>query len=174
MSSKSKNKGKSWERDIANFLSALYDEKFVRVPHSGAYIGGANTVRKQQLDEGQIRGFKGDIIPPSAWNYFNCEAKNYADFPFHLLFSQPVPILELWIGQLLDVADPNDLNLLFIKITRKGKFTIFPQTITEFQSKNFLLYDSPKYGLWTVMDYDLFWKLNQDAVRAISINSTKK
>lgn len=173
MSSKSKNKGKSWERDIANHLSALYEEKFVRVPHSGAYIGGVNSVRKELLDEGQIRGFKGDIIPPSSWTYFNCEAKNYADFPFHLLFSRSVPLLEMWIGQLLDVADPHDLNLLFVKITRKGKFAIYPQGLKSIQSQNYFIYNSSTYGVWHIMDYDLFWALNLDAVKNLCINSTK-
>jgi len=168
VSSKSKNKGKSWERDIANFLTELFDEKFVRVPHSGAYIGGTNSHRKSQLDEGQIRGFKGDIIPPSSWIYFNCEAKNYGDFPFHALFAQPVLQLETWLGQLLDVADESDLNLLFIKITRKGKFTVFQQGTT-LQAQNYLNYTSPKYGKWFIMDYDLFWSLNHEAVRNLSI-----
>ena len=34
---KSKTKGKSWERDVANFLTKLYDESFLRVPNSGAF-----------------------------------------------------------------------------------------------------------------------------------------
>jgi hypothetical protein len=166
MSSKSKNKGKSWERDIANFLTELYDEKFVRVPHSGAYIGGINSIRKEQLDEGQIRGFKGDIIPPSLWVHFNCEAKNYGDFPFHLLFSQPVPMLELWINQLLEVADPYDLNLMFVKITRKGKFVIFPQG-TPLKHENYLHYTSPINGSWFMMDHAHFWSINKDTVRSL-------
>ena len=63
MPSKSKNKGNTWERDVAGFLSKLYATSFIRVPGSGAYIGGANTHRKQFLHEGQIRSFKGDIVP---------------------------------------------------------------------------------------------------------------
>jgi hypothetical protein len=42
-----------------------------------------NAHRKQYLSEGQIKSFKGDIIPPDTWNKFNAEAKSYADF--HLL-----------------------------------------------------------------------------------------
>ena len=37
---KSKNKGKLFEREIANFLSDLYGESFTRVPYSGAFVGG--------------------------------------------------------------------------------------------------------------------------------------
>ena len=51
MSSKSKNKGKSWERDVCLFLSDLYNESFIRVPGSGAFIGGTNQFRKDYLSE---------------------------------------------------------------------------------------------------------------------------
>ena len=95
MPSKSKNKGSGYEREMAKFLSELYDGSFVRVPGSGAYIGGKNQVRTVVLSEGQVRSFKGDIVPPDDWKYFNSECKFYADFPFHQLFSDGhIPILE--------------------------------------------------------------------------------
>ena len=74
MPSKSKAKGSSYERDLAKFLSEKYNGSFVRVPNSGAYIGGSNFHRATNLSEGQVRGFKGDIIPPDNWNYisFKC------------------------------------------------------------------------------------------------------
>ena len=37
--SKSKNKGKTYEREVANFLTELYGESFTRVPYSGAFVG---------------------------------------------------------------------------------------------------------------------------------------
>ena len=46
---KSKNKGKIYERDVANFLSELYKEPFTRVPYSGAFIGGQNIKRIDSL-----------------------------------------------------------------------------------------------------------------------------
>ena len=45
MTSKSKTKGKSWERDVCNFLTELYNDSFIRVPNSGAYVGGKNEYR---------------------------------------------------------------------------------------------------------------------------------
>ena len=84
---KSKAKGNSWERDVANHLSTLYGETFIRVPHSGAYIGGKNQFRKQFLHEGQIRSFKGDIVPGQSFSRLNIECKNYGEFPFHQLFT---------------------------------------------------------------------------------------
>ena len=40
MTNKSKTKGKTWEREVVLFLSELYKESFIRVPNSGAYVGG--------------------------------------------------------------------------------------------------------------------------------------
>ena len=127
MSSKSKNKGKSWERDVCLFLSELYNDSFIRVPGSGAFIGGSNQFRKDTLSEEQIKLSRGDIIPPLHFPYFLAECKNYADFPFHSLISNSnIAMLNTWIEQVEhDVTDRNDVWLLFIKITRKGQYVLF-------------------------------------------------
>ena len=127
MSSKSKNKGKSWERDVCLFLSELYNDSFIRVPGSGAFIGGSNQFRKETLSEEQIKLSRGDIIPPLHFPYFLAECKNYADFPFHSLVSNSnIAILNTWIEQVEhDITDRNDVWLLFIKITRKGQYVLF-------------------------------------------------
>ena len=127
MSSKSKNKGKSWERDVCLFLSELYNQSFIRVPGSGAFIGGSNQFRKESLSEEQIKLSRGDIIPPEHYPYFLAECKNYAEFPFHLLIANnSIALLNTWIDQVEhDVTDENDLWLLFIKITRKGTYVLY-------------------------------------------------
>ena len=131
MTSKSKAKGSSWERDVCNFLSGLYNESFIRVPNSGAYVGGKNEHRKDYLSEEQIKLARGDIIPPVNWPYFLAECKNYADFPFHLLFAKSsIARLDNWIEQVEhDVTSENDLWLLFIKITRKGTYVLFDTSV---------------------------------------------
>ena len=63
MPSPQKAKGSGFEREIAKYLSELYGESFIRAPGSGAYVGGKNQSRTQVLHEGQIRSFKGDIVP---------------------------------------------------------------------------------------------------------------
>lgn len=168
MSKKSKDKGKSWERDIAADLSAKYGQSFIRVPHSGAYIGGKNQSRKEFLHEGQIRSMKGDIIPPLDWKYFNCEAKNYADFPFYNLYNSDVKQLESWLEQLLDVADPNDLNILIFKITRKGKYIAVQMGLGWDNSIPHTVYHSTKHNIWQIFDYDLFWQHNLELVEKLS------
>ena len=122
MTSPSKVKGNSFERQTAQFLSKLYGESFIRAPGSGAYVGGNNQHRKQFLHEGQIRNFKGDIVPGQSFPKMNAECKSYKDFPFHQLFTGTVKILESWIGQCMDVADPGDFNIIIMKFNRKGTF----------------------------------------------------
>ena len=168
MPSPSKNKGNAWERDVAKHLSDMYGETFIRAPGSGAYIGAKNAHRKQYLHEGQIRSFKGDIIPGQSFPRFNAECKSYKDFPFHQFFQGEVKQLETWLEQLMAVADADDYNILIMKFNRKGKFIAVEfdknSDLPLFVDRHFL-YDSFKWGRWAVMDYDKFWTLNKDMVR---------
>ena len=126
MTSKSKSKGKSWERDICLFLSKLYDDSFIRVPNSGAYTGGKNEFRNEYLTDEQIKLSRGDIIPPSSFCNFVVEAKNYAEFPFHQLIKKnTIVLLDTWIDQVETDSSDKDLWLLFIKITRKGTYVLY-------------------------------------------------
>lgn len=168
MASKSKAKGSSWEREVANYLSKLYNESFVRAPGSGAYIGGTNSFRKQVLHEGQVRTFKGDIIPGQSFSKLNAECKNYADFGFHQLFTGNNKTLESWIEQCVEVADEGDVNVIFIKITRKGTFVAFQSTSqATLQATNHLEYNSERHGKWTIMDFERFFSINGEGFKAI-------
>jgi len=169
MPSPQKTKGSSWERECARFLSDLYKESFIRAPGSGAYVGGSNQSRKQFLHENQIRNFKGDIVPGQSFQRMNVECKSYADFPFHQLFQGTVKVLETWIAQCMDVADPNDFNILFMKFNRKGKYVAVQLNTdnTEFTVSQHFHYVSPKYGTWVVMDFELFFKLNSGIVKTL-------
>lgn len=127
-----KQKGSSFEREMALKLSELTGESFIRAPSSGAYIGGSNSHRKEILHEGQIRSFKGDIIPGTSYNHWNIECKSYKDFPFHMLFQdKKISPLEEWISQLMSVADDGDVNLLFMKFNRKGTYILYPSSLIE-------------------------------------------
>ena len=166
--SRSKIKGKSWEREVAKYLSEQHNASFIRVPHSGAFIGGTNVVRKSTMDQSQIKGFKGDIIPPDTWTHFNLEAKNYADFPFHQLYQGPVPLLEKWLGQLLEVADPEDFNILIMKFNRKGSFIAVQPTPSLNFNTNHFNYNSPTYGSWIIQDFESFWLKNKSQIESIA------
>ena len=160
MASKSKTKGSTWEREIASHLSSLYNSSFLRVPTSGAMIGGLNKVRKERYEDGQIQNMKGDIIPPDSWKFFNCEAKNYAEFPFHQLFTEECKQLETWLSQLLEVADSQDMNILIFKISRRGKFVAVPQSPKWNADIPHFVYHSSNYQTWQIFEYSMFWNTN--------------
>lgn len=124
MPSAQKTKGKSYENQVAAFLTEQFGEKFIRVPSSGAYLGGTNHSRREDMTAGQVRAFKGDIIPPDDWNHFNCETKFYKDFRFHLLYSEQIT-LNSWIAETEAAANPNDLNLIFMKFNRLGEYVAY-------------------------------------------------
>lgn len=167
MPSKSKSKGSSFEREVAKFLSDLYKEPFVRVPNSGAYTGGLNAHRKLFLDGNQAKTFKGDIIAPDSWTKFNSECKSYADFPFHSLLSGECKPLDSWLEQLLIAGDDGDINILFFKINRKGKFVAVQSSLT-WSTDNFTYYTSKSHGDWIITDFDQFFKFNRDLLKSYS------
>ena len=173
MPSASKNKGSSFEREIAKFLTDLYGESFIRAPGSGAYVGGKNQSRTQFLHEGQIRSFKGDIVPGLSFPKFNAECKSYADFPFHLLYTGECKVIDGWITQLTDVAEKDDLNILFMKFNRKGKFVAVESKFT-WVSDNFTHYRSEKFGEWIIMEFEHFFKLNKDLLKTYSSQTDTK
>ena len=164
MSSKSKNKGKSWERDVCLFLSELYNQSFIRVPGSGAFIGGSNQFRKETLSEEQIKLSRGDIIPPQNYPYFLAECKNYAEFPFHSLVSNSsIALLDTWIEQVEhDVTDENDLWLLFIKITRKGQFVLFDMNLFDDDYFKGFLTSGVKYRNYWMCEMKWFFDCYKD------------
>lgn len=162
MSSKSKNKGKGFERDIAKYLSNLYGNNFARVFSSGAYTGGMNSFRKDTLTEGQIRANKGDISPPDDWKYFNCECKSYSSFPFHKLFSvDHIPLLENFIDQTMEAADGGDVNIIFMKFDYIGKYIAY-QMPRPFDSDKYIDYVSKNHGIWRFTEFDEFFSKNKE------------
>lgn len=172
MSSPQKNKGSGFEREIAKYLSDKYGESFIRAPGSGAYVGGKNQLRTEVLHEGQIRSFKGDIVPGQSFIKMNVECKFYADFPFHLLLTGECKVIDAWIGQLIDVADPNDLNILFMKFNRKGRYIAVQSKLT-WVADNFTYYTSKKHGDWMIFEFDSFFLHNTDLLKSYSSIDTK-
>lgn len=173
MPSPQKQKGSGFEREIAKFLSDTYNESFIRAPGSGAYVGGKNQSRTEFLHEGQIRSFKGDIVPGQNFSKMNIECKFYADFPFHLLLTGDCKVLDGWLEQLMDVADPDDVNILFMKFNRKGKYICLQSKLT-WISDNFTYYTSKKHGDWMIFEFDSFFKYNIEILKAYSTDTTSK
>lgn len=168
MTSKSKDKGKAFEREVANFLSREYNESFTRAPHSGAFTGGKNAYRRETLSEGQVRAHKGDIIPPDGWKHFNAECKSYGKFPFHLLLRrQPVPLLESWIEQTLEAADKGDLNIIFMKFNNLGWFIAYSlDKGKDFITHRHIDYTDKQGNLWRITGFDGFFDHNKQIFQA--------
>jgi hypothetical protein len=167
MPSPSKAKGSSFEREVATFLSKLYNESFIRAPGSGAYVGGKNQSRKEYLHEGQIRSFKGDIVPGESFTKFNCECKSYADFPFHQLYTGDCKVIDIWIKQMMDVAEADDVSILIMKFNHKGKFVAVQSSLT-WITDNFTYYSSKSLGDWIIIEFEQFFKLNRDLLKSYS------
>jgi hypothetical protein len=167
MTSPQKAKGSGFEREVAKFLSDLYGESFIRAPGSGAYIGGKNQHRTTVLHEGQVRSFKGDIVPGQSFSKMNIECKFYADFPFHLLLSGDCKVINTWIEQLMDVADTGDVNLLFMKFNRKGRY-VAVQCGSTWITDNFVYYSSSKFGDWLIVEFDDFFQHNSTLLKTYS------
>jgi hypothetical protein len=165
MPSPQKAKGSGFEREVASFLSELYGESFIRAPGSGAYIGGKNQTRTQVLHEGQIRSFKGDIVPGQSFSKLNAECKSYADFPFHQVLAGGCKILDGWLAQMMDVAEPDDLSVLFMKFNRKGRFVALQSKYT-WVTDHFLYYTSSNHKDWVILEFDNFFKHNRDIFAA--------
>jgi len=50
------------------------------------------------------------------------QSASSTEIPFHLILTGECKVLDSWIAQLLDVAGPNDCNILFMKFNRKGRY----------------------------------------------------
>jgi hypothetical protein len=170
-----KAKGSNWERIVANQLSKIYNETFIRVPGSGAYVGGTNNARKEFLHEGVIRVLKGDIVPPPSFSKFNAECKSYKDFPWHQLYTGDCKVLDGWITQCLDAADDGDVNLLFMKFNRKGTYLgIQHRHKANFKIENYSQYSPANLDLegpWIVTDLENFLGIrhNQEKLKEICL-----
>ena len=170
MPSPQKNKGSGFEREIAKYLSDKYGESFIRAPGSGAYVGGKNQTRKVVLHECQVSSFKGDIVPGQSFQKMNVECKFYQDFPFHLLLTGECKVLDGWLEQLMDVADENDVNILFMKFNRRGRYVCVQSKLT-WMSDNFVYYTSKEHGDWVIFEFDSFFELNSDLLKQYSTDT---
>lgn len=161
MTSKSKTKGSTFERDVAKFLSELYQESFCRVPYSGAFIGGRNVHRKKSLSENQITQFKGDIQGPDKWS-LNIECKNYHDFSFHQLLTK-CPLLDSWIKQLHTSANENDVSLLIFKISHKGQYVVTELSDVWDNTVSFCRYQNH-----TIFEFYNFFEKNKEKLKNLA------
>lgn len=146
MSNSSKNKGKSFERDVAKFLGEIFKLNFERVPNSGAFIGGANRFRENKLSKEQTLLMDGDIITPVELAHVSIECKSYKDIRWHLMYKKDgIQQLNKWIDQASRTTKP--LWFLFFKINNQGSFVVYDSSYSEFvvDSYSVYYYNNKKY-----------------------------
>ena len=181
MSSKSKIKGSSFEREVAKYLSDLYGESFIRnISGSGAFIGGKNFHRASTLTDSQILSTRGDIYCPESFANLNIECKSYANFAWHQLFDESKQ-LETWINQLMTVSDTYSLNMLCFKITRQGRYIAVPAKVSiihhqrqqtgMFIDINHMNYTTKYHGVWFIYPFESFLISYKATVALLSIKT---
>ena len=67
----------------------------------------------------------------------------------------------------MDVADPDDFNILMMKFNRKGTYVVVEinDKTKHLQLVRWINYGSINHGHWAIMDYDTFWELNSQSVK---------
>lgn len=162
---KSKTKGSTAERELCKILGLIFDGSFIRVPNSGSFIGGKNFVRRDSLSEGQIRNAKGDIIPPDFMPKLVIESKWYKDFRFHTLMrAGPVPVLDDWIKQTLDVVQEKDVYFVAWKINLRGWFVAAPHQGGLYKVGNHCFYQS-MHGDFVITELERFFEDNAELIK---------
>jgi hypothetical protein len=169
MATRGKAKGNNGELKIAKFLTELFGAKFMRVPNSGAYLGGKNTDRKTLMDSVQISYFKSDIIPPTNMRRLVIESKFYKDFPFHkLVVHEPIAQLDKWIKQTLETTDPEDVWFVVVRINHKGSFACFDRRhLPDFVVDNYAVYYN-----YAWVDFEPFFTANKAKILELSSTPT--
>ena len=125
VASKSKAKGKGFEREIANHLSGIFDLNFERVPNSGAFTGGKNAFRDNILTEEQSIIFDGDIMPPKELGKTEFECKFHKEIPFHLLYTE-CKLVDDWLEQ---AKSDTKWWFLIFKANRRGRYVAFDNRV---------------------------------------------
>jgi hypothetical protein len=168
----SKDKGKTGERELCKILEGVFEGSFIRVPNSGAFVGGKNFHRKEALTNEQNKLTTGDIITPDFMPKFVLESKFYKDFPFHsLVGTKPIPLLDGWIQQNLDCVDDDDFWMVCFKINRKGWFGVFEEKyVSMMYLHNYSVYHSNKLGKYIVVELNTFLEKNKAVILKLSQN----
>lgn len=127
----SKNKGNTYERQIASEFSEKFNDIFKRVPQSGAIVGGQNRSKNLQLREDAQEILAGDIICPK-WFPFSVECKNYGEKQapnMYTLLENDSAKLEEWLSQAKGDAEfAHKEWLILVKITRKAEYAVLDKT----------------------------------------------
>jgi hypothetical protein len=162
MASKSKTKGKTYERQVCEHLTKVFGKNFIRVPNSGAFVGGLNASRTASLTPEQILLSEGDIIVPIELQHVKFECKTLGKFSFSNLFTGSAQ-LDDWIKQAED--SKRLLWFLVFKIDNRGQFIAFDfKWDKDFKlTNNWMIYKKDQQA-YMVTSLDNFFENNKDII----------
>jgi hypothetical protein len=123
MPNKNKDRGKKLEQRVCDIFTAVTGKKWMRVPNSGAYIGGKNVFRKKSMDATQILLTRGDVIPPDEYKNVIIECKKRKEFAWHQLFSSSKD-LESFLEQVILDSAKGDIVLVIFGVDYKGEYVV--------------------------------------------------
>lgn len=158
MGNRNKDKGKRVEREIATMFTSVLGVPFVRNFDSGAFLGGSNHHRLNNVSESQELLRRGDIIPDDLYKNLVIEVKSRQEFQFHNLCSSVLDI-DKWINQLyIDVEQSSQddlIGLLIFKINRKGSFIVLKDGDFNITDCNYIKYHHKEKNEWfTIVNFD--------------------
>ena len=99
----SKKKGNRGELECVKLLTEVIGEGFARVPSSGAWAGGQNRERREDMSIEQKLTLVADIMTPPSFK-FVLEHKNYESIDFWDLFNEGSKLNE-WTEQVSGDAE---------------------------------------------------------------------
>jgi len=129
-----KNKGKSFERQLAKHLTSVFGLNFVRVQNSGSFVGGKNSFRLEKLTNSQQLATTGDLMVPEELGHLTFECKFYKDFSFASLLSENKQ-LDGWIKQ---AKNANKVWFLVVKVNHTEPFIVYNSFTTKIYPISFL------------------------------------
>lgn len=169
-----KQKGNTFERWVANFLSDTFGEKFYRTAHSGAYTGKSNFYRRESMSEGTQKAFVGDIIAPDGYNVV-VECKSYKEIPGGIkgLLDGKSTGLDEWLSEVTFDSGIENPHLVFFKLNYMGTFVVVPQEIFKIKldltPHIIYIFKEKKYVVLSVNYFDRV----KDEVRGVVQNGEK-
>lgn len=153
---KSKDKGKRGERELCSILTNIFGKPFIRVPNSGAFVGGKNVFRKNTIDKSQEKLMKGDIIPPEGLNHLVFECKNHKNIKTDTFITNNTKV-NSWIDQCLEIVDEKDIWFVCFKIQNRGWYILVSNNFVDFSSlqSNYITYNykEKKYIVCNMVEF---------------------
>jgi Holliday junction resolvase len=166
MSSKAKAKGSGFERQLCEILNKIFNLSFMRVPNSGAFLGGGNSFRKATMAANQQLMMTGDIIMPPELDQWSLECKFYKDFSFASLYTENAQI-DKWITQ---SKEAGKLWFLLFKVNQQGIHVAFDKRLVPSLNlpQNYMVYKD-----CYIVYIENFFENNKENILSLNKNPIK-